>query len=286
LGTLGSGNHFIEVQVVDRIYDAEIAGLYGLEKGKVTVMIHSGSRGLGHQVCTDYLKLMNEAVRKYQIKIPDRQLACAPLSSSEGQRYLSALGAAANFAWANRQCLTHWVREGFQSVFGSSLLHEHMPLLYDVAHNIVKMERHTVKGKSLKVAVHRKGATRAFGPGERKVPEKYRTAGQPVLIPGDMGSASFVLCGKETAMAETFGSACHGAGRVLSRKAAKRLAKGRSISKELADRGIVAHASGRSTLVEEMPDAYKNVDEVVEIVHGAGIACRVARLRPLGVIKG
>ncbi len=286
MGTLGSGNHFIEVQMVDQIFDPVKARLFGLEKGMVTVMIHSGSRGFGHQVCTDYLKVMDEAVRKYQIYIPDRQLACAPISSPEGKRYLSALRGAANYAWANRQCLSHWVREGFQSVFASDLSFGQMRLLYDVAHNIVKFETHSLEGKPVRLAVHRKGATRAFGPGEQDLPQRFRTTGQPVLVPGDMGSASYVLCGTKTAMNETFGSTCHGAGRVLSRKAAKRAAKGRSISRELAARGILAYATGRSTLVEEMPEAYKNVDDVVAVVHGAGIADMVARLRPMGVIKG
>jgi tRNA-splicing ligase RtcB len=286
VGTLGSGNHFIEVQVVDEIYDEEVARVFGLWRGQVAVMIHSGSRGLGHQVCTDYLGVMKRAAGKHGIRLVDRQLACAPVRSDEGRRYLGALACAANFAWANRQCLTHWVRQVFAAQFGKSDEELGLMLLYDVSHNIVRLERHVVAGRELLLAVHRKGATRAFGPGRVELSERYRGTGQPVIIPGDMGRASFVLVGTRRAMEETFGSTCHGAGRLLSRAAAVRRGRGRAIHRELADRGIAVRAAGRRTLLEEMPEAYKDVAEVVEVVHNAGISCKVARLRPVGVIKG
>ncbi|MFZ3091233.1 MAG: RtcB family protein [Nitrospirota bacterium] len=285
-GTVGSGNHFVEVQYVEQIFDEEAARVFGLSEGQVTVMIHSGSRGFGHQVCTDYLVTMGEAVKKYNISLPDRQLACAPINSPEGQDYLAAMRCAANYAWANRQCLMHWTREVFYKYFNRSPKELGMRLLYDVAHNIVKIEEHIVEGKKLLLAVHRKGATRAFPPNHPEVPEAYRKIGQPVIIPGDMGRASYILVGTQRAMDETFGSTCHGAGRVMSRTAAIKSAKGRAINRELEDRGIFVRAAGRETMKEEMPEAYKDVSKVVEVVHNAGIAKIVARLRPLGCIKG
>jgi tRNA-splicing ligase RtcB (3'-phosphate/5'-hydroxy nucleic acid ligase) len=286
LGTLGSGNHFIEIQGVTEIYDETAAACFGLKSGQVTVMIHSGSRGLGHQVCTDYLKIMANAVRAYNFHLPDRQLACAPVNSREGKKYLSALKGAANYAWSNRQCLTHWVRSVFDECFSGEISGNDLKLLYDVAHNIVKMESHIVDGRRMDLAVHRKGATRAFGPGNRNIPVSYRAIGQPVIIPGDMGTASYILCGTDLAMEETFGSACHGAGRNLSRKAARRAAKGRSIVSELNRKGISICAAGKGIIVEEMPDAYKNIDDVIRVMCGAGITTPVAKVIPLGVVKG
>ena len=285
-GTLGSGNHFIEVQFVQEIYDEKVASLFGLFKDQATIMIHSGSRGFGHQVCTDYLVVMEEAANRYGIELPDRQLACAPLSSPEGRDYLAAMKAAANYAWANRQCLMYWTEQVLLETLRISPKALGLSLVYDVAHNIVKIEEHEVSGKRRKLAVHRKGATRAFPPGHPEVPEAYRSVGQPVLIPGDMGRASFVLVGTQRAMQETFGSTCHGAGRVMSRHHAIRAAKGRAIHRELADQGIIVQSAGRETLKEEMPEAYKDVAEVVNVVHNAGLSLRVARLKPMGVIKG
>jgi tRNA-splicing ligase RtcB len=285
-GTLGSGNHFLEVQVVDEVFDEVAAQAFGLLPGLICVMIHSGSRGFGHQVCTDYLAVMEKAARRYGILLPDRQLACAPLSSEEGRRYVAAMKAAANYAWANRQCLMHATRETLVKVFRRGPEKLGADLVYDVAHNIVKTERHLVDGKETTLAVHRKGATRAFPPGHPELPAQYRSVGQPVIIPGDMGSESWVLAGTAKAMEETFGSCCHGAGRVLSRTAAIKAARGRSIARELEGKGIIVMAAGRETLAEEMPEAYKDVGRVVDVVVGAGLAKRVARLRPLGVIKG
>ncbi len=285
-GTLGSGNHFLEVQYVDEIYDEKIANAIGLFRNQITVMIHSGSRGFGHQVCTDFLEVMSRAVQKYNIVLPDRELACAPFSSPEAQDYFSAMKAAANYAWGNRQCLMHWTREVFMTVFNISPVELGMTLIYDVAHNIAKIEEHFVNGEKKKLVVHRKGATRAFPPGHPELPAVYRNLGQPVLIPGDMGRASYVLIGTEKAMKETFGSTCHGAGRVMSRHQAIRQAKGRAIWREMEDRGIIVRAAGRETLAEEMSEAYKDVSNVVEVVHNAGISLKVARLRPMGVIKG
>lgn len=285
-GTLGSGNHFLEIQYVDEIYDEKAADIMGIEKDSITVMIHSGSRGFGHQVCTDYLEVMESAVDKYDIKLPDRQLACAPINSPEGQDYLAAMRAAANYAWANRQFLMAWTREVFIKTFLISPKNLGMDLIYDVAHNIVKIEDHIVDGKKRKVAVHRKGATRAFPPGHPETPPAYKEIGQPVIIPGDMGRASYILVGTQKAMDETFGSTCHGAGRCLSRHAAIKATKGRAIHRELEDKGIYCRASGRETLREEFPEAYKDVTEVVGVVHNAGISKKVARLKPLGVIKG
>ncbi len=287
LGTLGSGNHFLEVQAVERIYDEQAANVLGLSVGQVTVLIHSGSRGFGHQVCTDHLAAMERALRRYGIQVPDRQLACAPVNSDESSAYMGAMRAAANYAWTNRQCLTHWTREVFARVFRKPPRRLGMTLVYDVAHNIAKIEEHRVDGRSMRLVVHRKGATRAFPPGHPELPEQYRAIGQPVLVPGDMGRASFVLVGTTGAMAETFGSTCHGAGRLLSRAAAIKAARGRAIERELEDqRGIIVRASGRDSVKEEMPEAYKNVQDVVSVCHNAGISKMVAKLRPLGCIKG
>lgn len=286
LGTLGSGNHFLEVQVVEKVYDAKAAQVMGIEEGMITVMIHTGSRGFGHQVCDDTVKAWRNVPQKYGISIPDRQLVCAPINSPEGRRYLAAMACAANFAWANRQCITHWTRQVFKRFFGMSDSELGMELVYDVAHNIAKIEEHEVDGRKITVCVHRKGATRAFPAGHPEIPEKYKSIGQPVIIPGDMGTHSYVLVGTEQAMKETFGTTCHGAGRMLSRHQAIRTARGRDIQKELERQGIYVRAEGRETLAEEMPEAYKDVDEVVKVTHEAGISKRVARMRPLGVIKG
>jgi len=287
LGTLGSGNHFLEVQIVEKIYDEQAANVLGLFPDQATVLIHSGSRGFGHQVCTDYLATMERALKKYGIQLPDRQLACTPVRSEEATAYLGAMRAAANYAWANRQCMTHWAREVFQKVFKKSSRDLGLSLVYDVAHNIAKLEDHEVDGKKMQVVVHRKGATRAFPPGHPELPERYRGIGQPVLVPGDMGRASFVLVGTQGAMLETFGSTCHGAGRVMSRAAAIRAAKGRAIERELEDRhGVYVRATGRDSLKEEMPEAYKNVQDVVTVCHNAGISKMVAKLKPIGCIKG
>ncbi len=286
LGTLGSGNHFLEVQVVDQVYDRDLAQRFRLTEGQVVVMIHSGSRGLGHQVCTDYLVTMEQAVAKYGITIPDKQLACAPIQSPEGQDYFAAMACAANYAWANRQCIMHWTREAFAKVFGRPADELGMDLIYDVAHNIAKMEEHTVEGKRVRLCVHRKGATRAFPAGHRDVPPAYRDIGQPVLVPGDMGRNSYLLVGTERAMDETFGSTCHGAGRVMSRAAAKKAVSGSALQAELRGKGIIAKAASKASLAEETPEAYKDVNEVVRVCHEAGISRKVARMRPIGVIKG
>jgi len=287
LGTLGSGNHFLEVQVVDEVFDRAAARAMGLyEPGQVAMMIHCGSRGFGHQVCEDHVKVVAGAMQKHGISVPDRQLACAPVGSPEGRGYLEAMWCAANYAWANRQVITHWVREAFEGVFGRSWEELGMRQVYDVCHNIAKIERHEVDGKRMRLCVHRKGATRAFPAGHREVPERYREVGQPVLIPGDMGRYSYVCVGGPRAMERTFGSACHGAGRRRSRGAAKRMMKGRDVRGELAERGIVARARGWASLAEEASEAYKDVAEVVEVCDGAGLAAKVARLRPMGVVKG
>jgi tRNA-splicing ligase RtcB len=285
-GTLGSGNHFVEVQVVEEIFDQQAAEVMGLAADQVTVMIHSGSRGLGYQVCDDALKALRKAPAKYGIELPDRQLVCAPVHSDEGQAYLSAMRAAANFAWCNRQILAHLVRKTFAEVFSKSARTLGMHQVYDVAHNIAKLETYELNGEPRKLCVHRKGATRAFPAGHPDVPEQYRSIGQPVLIPGDMGRASFVLVGQPAVMEQTFGSTCHGAGRLLSRTAAVKAAKGRSIAKELAEVGVIARARGWSGLAEEQPAAYKDVNDVVHVVHEAGLSRKVCRLRPIGVIKG
>jgi tRNA-splicing ligase RtcB (3'-phosphate/5'-hydroxy nucleic acid ligase) len=270
LGTLGSGNHFLEIQYVDQIFDEKTAGRYNIEKDRIVLLIHSGSRGLGHQVCTDYVSQLDEAMRRYGLHVPDRQLACAPIHSPEGQRYLHAMAASANFAWTNRQCIAHAARGAFQRIFGDTV---RMPLIYDVAHNIAKLETHTIGGKQARVLVHRKGATRAF-------PD------QPVFIPGSMGTASYFLLGQPGAQRETFGTACHGAGRLMSRSAAKKGITAKEIQKELESRGIIVESLTREGLTEEKPEAYKDIESVVDVVHNAGLAARVARLRPLGVIKG
>jgi tRNA-splicing ligase RtcB len=285
-GTLGSGNHFLEVQVVDEVFDDAAAAAMGLAAGMVCVMIHSGSRGLGYQVCDDALHSLRRAPEKYGITLPDRQLACAPIDSPEGQHYLGAMRAAANYAWCNRQLLMWQAREVFETVFAQPWQQLQMNLVYDVAHNIAKLERHTIEGREKQVWVHRKGATRAFPPGHRELPDRYRAIGQPVIIPGDMGRASWVLAGQPGSMQQTFGTACHGAGRVMSRTAAVKHAAGRRIDQELASRGIIARARSWKGLAEEQPDAYKDVNLVVDVVHRAGLAKKVARMRPIGVIKG
>jgi tRNA-splicing ligase RtcB len=286
LGTVGSGNHFVEVGYVAEVFDGKIAQQLGLWKDQVTVFVHTGSRGLGHQVCDDSIRLMMNAARKYQIELPDLQLCCAPVSSPEGERYLRAMAGAANFAFANRQMISHWVRETFQQVFQKGSGELKLSLIYDVCHNIAKIETHTINGQAKKVCVHRKGATRAFPPGHPEIPQAYRSIGQPVLIPGDMGRYSYVLVGTQKAMEETFGSTCHGAGRVMSRHQAIKAAKGRAIARELEDKGIVVKGASLGTLVEEIPDAYKDVDDVVNVVHRAGISKKVVKLVPMGVIKG
>lgn len=282
LGTLGAGNHFLEVQAVDEIFEPALAKAFGLRLGGVVVMIHTGSRGLGHQVATDYIRLMDSAMARANISLPDRQLACAPVRSPEGRDYLAAMACACNFAWCNRQLIAFRTREAFRKIFGPT----NLPLVYDVAHNIAKFERHLVGGQEKLVLVHRKGATRAFPPHHRDLPESYRETGQPIFIPGDMGRYSFVLAGAPGAMERSFGSVCHGAGRVLSRTAARRRQNFYEIEADLKRQGIVARAASRSGITEEAPDAYKDVAEVVNVVEGAGLARRVARLRPLGVIKG
>ena len=287
LGTLGAGNHFLEVQVVDEILDEETAAALGMaELGQVMVMIHTGSRGLGYQVCDDALKVMQRAIAKYKLALPDRQLACAPVESPEGQEYLAGMAAAANYAWANRQCITHWAREAFERVFGASARKLGMDIIYDVAHNVAKIEEHEVGGVRKTLCVHRKGATRAFGPGRPELSPLHRKTGQPVIVPGSMGTASYLCVGTEGAMRETWGSTCHGAGRVMSRHAAIRAGKGRDIRRELEAKGVYSRAASQQVLAEEMPEAYKDVDEVVRTCHGAGISKTVARLRPVGVMKG
>jgi tRNA-splicing ligase RtcB (3'-phosphate/5'-hydroxy nucleic acid ligase) len=283
IGTLGSGNHFLEVQYVERIFDAETAQAFGLYENEVVVLIHSGSRGLGHQVCTDYVREMGEAMRRYGIELPDRQLACVPVHSKEGQEYLAAMRAAANYAWANRQGMTHFTRGAFKRIFGEK---ETLRVVYDVCHNIAKLERHRVDGRERKVMVHRKGATRAFPASRPEVPEAYKHVGQPVLIPGSMGTASWVLVGAEGALQETFGTTCHGAGRLMSRTAAKKSSFAANARERLEERGIIVRSETRDGITEEIPEAYKDVDQVIEVVHNAGLAKRVARLKPVGVIKG
>ncbi|MFP3866750.1 MAG: RtcB family protein [Desulfobacteraceae bacterium] len=286
LGTLGSGNHFVEVGYVEEIFDESIARAFGLFPQQVTVIIHTGSRGLGHQVCDDYIKIMMKAAAKYNIELPDRQLCCAPINSPEGEQYLAAMAAAANFGFANRQLITHWVRESFEQVCQAGPRALGLELVYGVAHNMAKIETHTINQVTKKVCVHRKGATRAFPPHHPEVPEAYREVGQPVLIPGDMGRYSYVLVGTPQAMEETFGSTCHGAGRLLSRHQAIKAAKGRSIAQELATKGIIVRSASKGTMAEEIPEAYKDVNNVVQVVEGAGISHKVAKLHPLGVVKG
>ena len=286
LGTLGSGNHFLEIQAVDHIYDKQLAESFNLFEGQVSVLIHSGSRGFGHQICDDFLKEMAKQVSVEGFELPDRQLACAHLKSDLGRRYLAAMACAANYAWANRQILMYLARETIMTTLSISSKELGMELLYDVCHNIAKKELHTIDGKETLLCVHRKGATRSLPPGHPALPEIYRNSGQPVLIPGDMGTYSFVLAGSQGAMDQSFGSSCHGAGRVLSRGKAIKMAKGRAIHRELEDKGIFVQSRGKRTLKEEMPEAYKDVSEVVEAVDKTGLAKKVARLRPIGVIKG
>ena len=276
LGSLGSGNHFLEIQEVEEIYNEEVAEVYGLKKGMIVIMIHSGSRGCGHQICSDYLRIMDKAYK----------LACDPLDSKEAQNYIQAMAAAANYAWANRQMMTHWIRETFEDVLGKSAKEMEMDILYDVAHNIAKMETHKVYNREEDLLVHRKGATRAFGPGREEVPEKYRAVGQPVLIPGTMGTASYVLCGTETAMEETFGSTAHGAGRVLSRSRAKKDYNADEITSDLESKGIKIKATSKHVIEEEAPGAYKDVDSVVRVSDSTGIAKLVAKVKPIAVCKG
>jgi tRNA-splicing ligase RtcB len=283
IGTLGSGNHFLEVQYVEKILEPEIAEAFGLHVNQVVVLIHCGSRGLGHQVCTDFLKVMNEAMPRYSISLPDRQLACVPLRSPEAKGYFAAMAAAANFAWANRQAITHFTRGAFRRIFGDGA---HLRAVYDVAHNMAKREHHHVDGEDREVIVHRKGATRSFPAGSPELPVRYKEAGQPVLIPGSMGTASWVLVGTDRAMEETFGTVCHGAGRAMSRTAAKRGRDVRTETRKLEDQGILLRSETRDGILEEIPEAYKDVDAVVDVVHNAGLARKVARLRPMGVIKG
>lgn len=286
LGTLGSGNHFGEIGYVDEIYNPAIADVLGLFKDQITIFIHTGSRGLGHQVCSDYIGIMLKASQKYGIKLPDMQLCSAPINSPEGEAYLAAMAAAANYAMANRQMITYWVIESFQRYLKMGPKDTGIGIVYDVSHNTAKFEEYMIDGASKRLLVHRKGATRAFPAGHPQIPAAYRDAGQPVLIPGDMGRYSYVLVGTPEAMEESFGSTCHGAGRVMSRHAAKRACRGRNIVRELKDRGITVMGATRETIVEEAPEAYKDVADVVDTCHRAGISKKVARLRPLGVIKG
>ena len=286
LGTLGSGNHFVEVGYVETVYDPAAARALGLFEDQVTVMVHTGSRGLGHQVCDDSIKQLIRATAKYGIELPDRQLCCAPIHSPEGEDYLGAMAAAANFAFANRQIITHWVQETLERVLKRGPKDLRLGLIYDLCHNIAKFEDHRVDGKMKRLCVHRKGATRAFPPRHPQVPPDFVELGQPVIIPGDMGRYSYVLLGTEQAYAETFGSTCHGAGRVMSRQAAKKAARGHAVLRELEERGIIVRGAGLGTVVEEISEAYKDVAQVVEVVHGAGISRKVARLRPMGVVKG
>jgi len=282
LGTLGSGNHFLEIQRVEEIFDQNLADKMGLFVGQITVMIHCGSRGAGHQICTDHLTVLNKAVKKYGIELPDKQLSCAPLGTQEADNYLGAMTAAANYAWANRQIISHWTRDVFERYFGETPL----DLVYDVAHNVAKIEKHNVNGSQEKLYVHRKGATRAFGPGRSEIPYNYRDIGQPVLIPGSMGTPSYVLCGSEGAMNLSFGSACHGAGRIMSRTRAKKTYSGAEVKEALNRKGIKVMATHPNMLAEEAPEVYKPSSEVVDVVHKLGIAKKVAKLVPLGVSKG
>jgi tRNA-splicing ligase RtcB len=296
LGSLGAGNHFLEIQRVDEIFDSDKAKLYGIENpDQVMVMIHTGSRGCGYQICDDQIHEMSKNFRKdgslfvsdkFGITLPDRQLVCAPVTSEVAQNYFKAMKCAANYAWANRQMIVHWVRESFEKVMGKSSEALDMEIIYDVAHNIAKFEEHTFDNRRVKAYVHRKGATRAFGPDMAGVPQKYKSVGQPVLIPGDMGTASYVLAGTEAAMKESFGSTCHGAGRIMSRSEAVRRFYGEQIKKDLMEQGIYVQAASKKVVAEEAPNAYKNVDNVVNVAHGAGISLKVAKLRPMGVVKG
>ena len=282
LGTLGAGNHFLEIQIIDEIFDENTANVFGLFPGQITIMIHTGSRGLGYQVCDDYLRILGDASKKYNIALPDRQLACAPIDSSEGRRYFNAMSGAANYAWANRQIITHWIRETLMIVLGTSLKNLGIDVVYDVAHNIGKFEEYNGK----KLFIHRKGATRSFPAGNTDIPLDYKDVGQPVLVPGTMGTESYILVGTKKAMSETFGSTCHGAGRVMSRTQATKSIRGQELSNDLLKQGIIVKSDSYKTLAEEAPFAYKNVNDVVDICEMADISKKVARLKPIGVIKG
>jgi tRNA-splicing ligase RtcB len=286
IGTMGAGNHFIEVDVVDEIFDEEAANRMGLAAGRVVVQIHSGSRGFGHQVCTDYVRRFQQVIHRYGIVLPDRELVCAPLSSPEGQDYLAAMKAAANFAFVNRQTMAHYIRRSFEQALAGKVRNHALYQVYDIAHNMAKVEEHEVDGRLVNVCVHRKGATRAFGPGSPVLPPVYRDIGQPVMVPGSMGTASWVLVGTAGSMAQSFGSTCHGAGRVMSRAKAKKSVHGHDLRQQLEGQGIHVRAGSLSGLAEEAPLAYKDVDRVIEVVHGAGIARKVARLTPIAVVKG
>jgi len=286
LGTLGSGNHFVEIDEIVEIYDEEVARVFGLHVGHIAVQIHSGSRALGHQVCTDYVRRLQTAISKYGIRLPDRELVCAPMDSPEGRAYFQAMVCAANFAWANRQVMAHRVRQVFDDVLAGIVTNRDLTMVYDVTHNIAKIEEYEINGQPTKLCVHRKGATRSFGPGSPELPPVYRDVGQPVLIPGSMGTASYVLVGTQRAMEDTFGSTCHGAGRVMSRRAAKRQVRGTELRSRLEEEGIVVRAGSMSGLAEEAPQAYKDIDHVIEVVHGAGLSRKVALLEPIGVMKG
>jgi tRNA-splicing ligase RtcB len=283
---LGAGNHFLEVQKVSEIYDQQAASVFGIHQGQIVVMIHSGSRGLGFQTCEDYVDIMLRTMSKYGISLPDRQLACCPIDSNEGRDYLAAMACSANYAWANRQCIMHWVRQSFEQVFKLGAHRLGLQLVYDVAHNIAKFEQHKVDDKLQKLLIHRKGATRAFGPENPELPPKYQKTGQPVIIPGDMGRASYLLCGTRQAMEQTWGSTCHGAGRLMSRTQALKRTAGRSVARELGQKGIMVRSHGQDTLREEVPEAYKDVNHVVNIVHNAELSHRVAKMMPVGVVKG
>jgi tRNA-splicing ligase RtcB (3'-phosphate/5'-hydroxy nucleic acid ligase) len=286
IGTLGSGNHFIEVEVVEQIYDAHVAQLMGLQVGKLVVQIHCGSRGFGHQICSDYVQEFQGAVKRYGIHLPDRELVCAPLNSPEGRSYLAAMRCAANYAFANRQVLANSARKAFEHIFAGKLMNWNLHQVYDIAHNMGKIETHRIDGVEMKVCVHRKGATRAFGPGTAGLPEEYLKTGQPVLVPGSMGTTSWVLVGTQAGMEHTFGSCCHGAGRVMSREKAKKQVRGDQLRQVMESAGIAVRAGSLNGLAEEAPQAYKDVNEVVEAVSGAQIARKVARLRPVAVVKG
>ena len=286
LGSLGSGNHFLEVDVVDDVFDADVAKVFGLKEGQITVTVHCGSRGCGHQIATDYLHTMERYVTDNSVQLPDRQLACVPLSSRPGEEYFAAMSCGANYAWANRQMITHWIRESFEKVMSDSAENMGIDVVYDVAHNIAKKERHDVEGHNMDVLVHRKGATRAFCAGRPEVTMRYRDVGQPVIIPGDMSVGPYVLVGKKGSMEQTFGSTCHGAGRQMSRKAAVSSIDVKSIKKDMASSNIYLRNGSDEELVEEAPQAYKDVDRVVEVVCNAGLTGKVARLRPIGVVKG
>lgn len=286
LGTLGSGNHFLEIQQVIDIYDRETAEKFGIFEGQITIMVHSGSRGFGYQICEDYLDRFGKVASAYGIKLPDRQLACAPVDSKEGKNYFSAMNAAANYAYANRQIITHWIRETFTQVLKTPWEKLEMHTVYDVAHNICNLEKHKVDEKEKWLYIHRKGATRAFPKGHPSLPERYKDTGQPVIIPGTMGTCSYILVGTEKAMEETWGSTCHGAGRMMSRHQAVKESKNRDITEELARKGVLAKGVSRKGLAEEMPEAYKDIDEVIKVVEGAGLSKKIARMAPVAVMKG